>query len=203
VNDPGGDGGSGGAGKSNYVLLLGAFSVSTVGDWLFRLALPLLVLHMTGSALGTAAVYALEYAPYVVFSLVGGVAADRFDRRRLMVASDLLSALLVGLLAGLVSTGAQQLWMVYVGAFLLGAVRPFYHPAFQGLIPRLLPDSELPRANARVQMVESLLGFMGPVLGASVVVALGITSSLFLDTVSFVLSASAIGGIRIPRIAVA
>jgi len=203
VNDRGGDGGSGGAGKSNYLLLLGAFSVSTVGDWLYRLALPLLVLRMTGSALGTAAVYSLEYAPYVVFSLVGGVSADRFDRRRLMVTSDLLSALLVGLLAALVSTGTQQVWMVYLGGFLLGAVRPFYHPAFQGLIPRLLPDSELPRANARVQMVESLLGFMGPVLGASVVLALGITSSLFLDTVSFVLSASAIAGIRAPRAAVA
>lgn len=197
---PGGDAGSG---TTNYVLLLGAFTVSTVGDWLYKLALPLLVLQMTGSALGTAAVYALEYAPYVVFSLVGGVTADRFDRRRLMVTSDLLSALLVGLLAALVWTGTQQVWMVFLGAVLLGAVRPFYHPAFQALIPRLLPDAELPRANARVQMVESLLGFMGPVLGASVVVALGITSSLFLDTVSFVLSASAVAGIRIPRVVVA
>jgi MFS family permease len=200
VKRPGGDGGSG---KSNYVLLLGAFTVSTVGDWLYKLALPLLVLRMTGSALGTAAVYSLEYAPYVVFSLVGGVTADRFDRRRLMVASDFLSALLVGLLAVLVWTGTQQVWMIYLGGFLLGAVRPFYHPAFQALIPRLLPDAELPRANARVQMVESLLGFMGPVLGASVVVALGITSSLFLDTVSFVLSASAVAAIRIPRAVVA
>ena len=196
-------GGDAGSGKSNYVLLLGAFTVSTVGDWLYKLALPLLVLQMTGSALSTAAVYSLEYAPYVVFSLVGGVTADRFDRRRLMVASDFLSALLVGLLAVLVWTGTQQVWMIYLGGFLLGAVRPFYHPAFQALIPRLLPDAELPRANARVQMVESLLGFMGPVLGASVVVALGITSSLFLDTVSFVLSASAVAAIRIPRAVVA
>jgi len=200
VNGRGGDAGSG---STNYVLLLGAFTVSTVGDWLYKLALPLLVLRMTGSALGTAAVYSLEYAPYVVFSLVGGVTADRFDRRRLMVASDFLSALLVGLLAGLVWSGTQQVWMIYLGGFLLGAVRPFYHPAFQALIPRLLPDAELPRANARVQMVESLLGFMGPVLGASVVVALGITSSLFLDTVSFVLSASAVAAIRIPRAVVA
>ena len=198
-----GRGGDAGSGSTNYVLLLGAFTVSTVGDWLYKLALPLLVLRMTGSALGTAAVYSLEYAPYVVFSLVGGVTADRFDRRRLMVTSDFLSALLVGLLAALVWTGTQQVWMVYLGGFLLGAVRPSYHPAFQALIPRLLPDTELPRANARVQMVESLLGFMGPVLGASVVVALGITSSLFLDTVSFVLSASAVAAIRIPRAVVA
>lgn len=198
-----GRGGQAGSGSTNYVLLLGAFTVSTVGDWLYKLALPFLIYRMTGSALETAAVYSLEYAPYVVFSLVGGVTADRFDRRRLMVASDLLSALLVGLLTVLVWTGTQQVWMVYLGGFLLGAVRPFYHPAFQALIPRLLPDAELPRANARVQMVESLLGFMGPVFGASVVVALGITSSLFLDTVSFVLSASAVAGIRIPRVVVA
>jgi MFS family permease len=200
VNGRGGDAGSGSA---NYLLLLGAFTVSTVGDWLYKLALPFLIYRMTGSALETASVYSLEYAPYVVFSLVGGVTADRFDRRRLMVASDLLSALLVGLLAGLVWTGTQQVWMVYLGAVLLGAVRPFYHPAFQALIPRLLPDAELPRANARVQMVESVLGFMGPVFGASVVAALGITSSLFLDTGSFVLSASAVAAIRIPRAVVA
>jgi Na+/melibiose symporter-like transporter len=190
------------AGTSNYLLLLGAFSISTVGDWLYRLALPLLVLRMTGSALGTAAVYALEYGPYVVFSLVGGVAADRFDRRRLMVSCDLVSAVAVGLLGALVWSGTQQVWMVYVGAFFLGSIRPFYHPAFQSLIPTLLPDRQLPRANARVQMAESALGFLGPVLGGSAVLALGITTSLFLDSVSFVLSASAIVSIRILRPAV-
>lgn len=202
MSDRGGAGEPATAERSNYLLLLGAFSISTVGDWLYRLALPLLVLRMTGSALGTAAVYALEYAPYVVFSLVGGVAADRFDRRRLMVASDLVSAVIVGLLAALVWTGTQQVWMVYVGAFLLGAIRPFYHPAFQGLIPRLLPDSQLPRTNSRVQIVESALGFLGPVLGGSVVLALGITTALFLDTVSFVLSASGIAAIRVLRPAI-
>lgn len=57
--------------------LLTAYTISTAGDWLYRLAFPLLVLDLTGSAIGAGLAYALEYLPYILFSLAGGVAADR------------------------------------------------------------------------------------------------------------------------------
>ncbi|HEX6699646.1 MAG TPA: MFS transporter [Gaiellaceae bacterium] len=184
-------------GRRNFPLLLAAFLVSTTGDWLYRLALPLLVLKMTGSALSTATTYALEYAPYLFFSFFGGLAADRFDRRRLLVASDLASAAIVGGLVVLVVAGVQQVWMIYLVAFALAAVRPFYHPAFQSVVPELVPDEKLERANARLQTVESVLNFAGPVLGGGIIAALGTTQALFANAISFLLSASAIVFIRL------
>lgn len=180
----------------NQLFLLGAFTVSTVGDWLYRLALPFLVLELTGSAIGAGLAYAVEYAPYVFFSMLGGVAADRFDRRRLLILADLGSALIVGMLAALVTAGVDAVWLVFVVAFAVSSIRPFYHPAFQSILPSLVPAEGLTRANARIQSIESVLSFAGPVLGGAVIAAVGTSNALWLNAVSFLLSALAIVGIR-------
>lgn len=183
----------------NYWLLLGAFFVSTTGDWLYRLALPLLVLQMTGSALGTAAVYALEHLPFLLFSLFGGVAADRLDRRRLLVATDLVSVAVVGSLAVLVWLQVQQVWMVYVAAFVVAGAPPFYHPTFQSLIPSLVDEAQLPKANSRLQVSQSLLDMLGPALAGGVIAALGVTAALLLDALSFAASGLVIACIAVGR----
>lgn len=185
------------AGFRNRYLLIGAFFVSTIGDWLSRLALPLLVLQMTGSALSTAVTYALEYAPYIVFSLFGGVIADRVDRRRLLVASDACSAGIVGILAALVVFNVQYVALIYLGAFVLGSVRPFHHPAFQSIVPSIVPDEQLPKTNSQVQSIDSLLALAGPVIGGGVIAVLGVTTAFWLDAVSFVISALSISLISV------
>ena len=144
-----------GAASRQYPLLLCAFFVSTAGDWLYRLALPLLVLEMTGSALGTALVYTLEHLPYLLFAVLGGVIADRANRRSLLIRTDIVAAVLIGLLAILVWLRAVEVWMVYAAAFLLSASRPLYHAAFQGLIPRLIAADRLAHANSRLQATQS------------------------------------------------
>ena len=176
----------------DYRLLLGAFFVSTTGDWIYRLALPLFVLRETGSAAATAAIYAIEFVPYVLFSLVGGVAADRFDRRRLLVAGDLASAGLVGGMLAVVHFAPGERWLLYVAALAAASVRPFYHPAFQSFVPALVADRDLLRANAHLQTVENLLAFGGPIAGGAVVAAFGIERSLAVDCLSFAVSAAAI-----------
>ena len=176
----------------DYRLLLGAFFVSTTGDWIYRLALPLFVLRQTGSAAATAAIYAIEFVPYVLFSLFGGVAADRFDRRRLLVAGDLASAGLVGGMLAVVHFAPGERWLLYVAALGAASVRPFYHPAFQSFVPALVADRDLLRANAHLQTVENLLAFGGPVAGGAVVAAFGIERSLAVDCLSFAVSAAAI-----------
>ncbi|MEN3358336.1 MAG: hypothetical protein V7637_2318 [Mycobacteriales bacterium] len=183
----------------NYRLLLTAFFVSTAGDWLYRLALPLLVLQMTGSALTTALVYSLEYLPYLLFAPFAGVVADRADRRVLMISTDLGAAVIVGLLAVLVWQDTQRVWMVYLAAFVLSASRPLYHAAFQGVIPRLVPPDRLVWANSRLQATQSVLDLAGPVLGAGAVAALGAGWALGLDSASFTGSAIAIVLISMAR----
>lgn len=176
----------------DYRLLLGGFVVSTAGDWLYKLALPLLVLRLTGSAVQTAVVYSLEYVPYLLFALLGGVLSDRYDRQRLLVRADLLAAAITGVLAVLSWLNQYHLWLVYPAAFLLSTITPVYQATFQGILPSTVPPDRLGWANSRMQASQSTLDLAGPLLGAGAVALLGVPWALTLDTTSFALSALAV-----------
>jgi MFS family permease len=175
----------------NYTLLLSGFVVSSAGDWLYRLALPLLVLKLTGSALQAAVIYSLEYIPYLVFAPIGGAIADRFDRRRLLIRSDLAAAGIASLLATLVWIHEYHLWLIYLVAFALSLLTPLYQATFLAMVPAVVPREQLAWANSRLQTGQSVLDLAGPLIGASVVAVLGINRALALDAVSFALSACA------------
>lgn len=176
----------------NYWLLLCAFFTSTAGDWLYKLALPLLVLQLTGSALQTAAVYSLEYVPYLLFALVGGVVTDRANRRVLLICAQSTAAVVTGLLAILVWSGDARLAEIYAAAFALSSITPIYQASFQALLPSTVSADRLSWANSRLQAAQGTLDLAGPLLGAGVVAALGVVWSLSLDSASFALSAIAI-----------
>nr|WP_055505119.1 MFS transporter [Nonomuraea pusilla] len=172
-----------------FWLLLAGFLTSSLGTWIYRLALPLLVYDLTGSALGTGLVYVVEYLPYLALSLVGGVLADRFDRRRLLVAGDAVSAVVTLALALLVTAGAGSVWPIYLVALLLAAVDPLYQPAFRAILPSLVPQDRLPQANARVHMGEHAVNMAGPMIGGALVVAFGHEVAVYVDAASFAVSA--------------
>ena len=181
-------------------LLLTGFTVSTSGDWLYRLALPILVLEITGSAVSTAITYAIEYIPYLVLSMFAGVLADRFDRRQTLVIADLSSSVIMFALSVMVTIfNIHSLPLIYFGAFLVASVRPVYHPAFQGLIPQLTERELLIKTNAQIQSMDSILAFTGPVLGAGIIALFNPEVALWANAVSFSLSALAIWLIRSPR----
>src|SRR4051794_21742403 len=87
-------------GRNANLLVISAI-VSSAGDWLYRLALPLVVYELSHSPVSMAFTYVLEYAPYLLLSPVGGLLADRVDKRRLLVACDGMAALLTASLAAL------------------------------------------------------------------------------------------------------
>lgn len=178
-----------------YYLLLVAFLTSSLGNWIYRLALPLLVLDLTGSALNTAIIYVLEYAPFLLLSLPGGVFADRFDRRKLLIAGDLSATVIVAALAGLVWIDVPFIWPIYVAAFLLASVEPLYHPAFQSFLPSLVEDESLEKANAWMQGGENLLTLTAPVAGGALVAFFGFQAALLVDAITFAVSAVAIAAI--------
>ena len=103
-------------------------SVSLLGDQFYLIALPWLVLQMTGSALALGTVLALASIPRALFMLIGGAFVDRFSPRSVMFASNLIRMILVGLLALLVLMGSIQLWMLYVLALAFGTADAFYLP---------------------------------------------------------------------------
>lgn len=185
----------------NYYLLLLAYFASTVGDWFYQLALPLLVYGITRSATSMALTYGLAYLPYILFLPIGGVIADRMSRRRLLIGGDALSAVIVGLLAVVATLHLHDgwlIWFIYPAVFLVAGVTPFYHPAFQSIVPELVDDPHLPKANAWLQSAENLVVVIGPLVGGVCIAVLGATSALFVDATSFVASALLIAGIR-PR----
>lgn len=188
-----------------YHLLLGAYVTSSLGNWVYRITLPLLVLHQTGSALSTSLVYVVEYLPFLLLSLPGGVWADRFDRRRILVGGDLAAAAVAGVLAVLVIADVHSLGVILVVALVLGCVEPVYHPAFQSFLPEILPKDKLAQGNGRLQSGDNIMGMVGPVIAGGAIAVLGYEATITFNAFSYLVSAGAIlligdsGGERAPR----
>jgi MFS family permease len=175
--------------RRDEVLLRCAYIVSTTGDWVFRFALPLLVLKLTGSAFSAAFTYALEFVPYVLVGLFSGVIADRMDRRLLMIGCDLCSALVAGGIAVLCLAGRPPVAAVFVTAFALACVRPLYFPAFQGFLVDRVAEERRAVMNSWIQGSDSLLNMLGPIVGVGVVAFLGPAVASVVNATSFGLSA--------------
>ena len=187
----------------DFRLLWGGQFVSLLGDQFFLVALPWLVLQLTGDPLAIGSVLAVSAAPRAVFLLLGGVLIDRFSPRAVMLYSNIGRMVLVGVLAILTITGAVHLWMLYVFGFLLGLGYALFLPAQAVIVPRLVPEGRLQTGNAIILGTTQLALFIGPVtagvlitlLGqkvagaASVPQASGIALVFALDAVGFLLSA--------------
>ncbi len=120
--------------------------ISLVGDWMLLTALPVYVYQSTGSTLATGAMLAARVIPRILLGSLAGVFVDRWDRRGTLIVANLLLAL--GLLPLLLATSGERLWLVYVVAFVQSAMAQVVAPALGALVPRLVDERELLRANA-------------------------------------------------------
>jgi MFS family permease len=173
----------------NGIRLRGAYFVSNVGDWVYRFAIPTLILRITDSALATAFAYVLEFIPYVIVGLVAGVVADRWNRRRILVICDTGSTGITLIIAGLATLHHLPVTLLYACALLLACVRPLYFPAFQGLLVDTIPERNRARANAWTQTVNSTLDMIGPIAGTAIVAAVGVPVAALINALSFACSA--------------
>jgi MFS family permease len=147
-------------------------AISRLGDQFYLIALPWLVLQLTGDPLAICAVLAVASVPRAVFMLVGGALTDRFSSRTLMLCSDILRVLLVALMAGLVLAGAIELWMIYLFALVFGLVDAFFYPALNAMVPHLVKKEQLQAGNAIVQGTGQLALFAGPVVAGLLIAIL-------------------------------
>ena len=190
----------------NFRLLWIGEGISLLGDQFYMIALPWLVLSLTGNALAVGTVFAVAGIPRALFMLIGGALTDRFTPRKLMIGSNLARMVLTGLLAVLVLTNLIQLWMLYMLALLFGLADAFFFPAQTSMVPRLISKEELQQGNAIIQGTAHLSLFVGPVL-AGVVISLldrgathstsGIALAFGLDSLSFLASITMLGMMRI------
>ena len=190
----------------NFRLLWIGEGISLLGDQFYMIALPWLVLSLTGNALAVGTVMAMAGIPRALFMLVGGALTDRFTPRKLMISSNLVRMLLTGLLASLVATNLIQLWMFYALALLFGLADAFFFPAQTSIVPQLVDKDHLQQGNAMIQGTATLSLLVGPIMAGAMISSLdrsashstlGITLAFALDALSFVASITMLSLMRL------
>jgi MFS family permease len=178
-----------------FHLLITSLAVSSSGDWLYNVALLALVYERTGSATWVSLTTAARLFPIVALGPVGGVLADRYDRRRLMIGADLLRAGLMVML-GIVAAAGLPIVLAPVLAGAATAAGAVYPPCIAACTARFVPDEELQRANALRAGIGQASIVVGPVLGAAAMLVAGPSVAILLNALTFTASALAIGAIR-------
>jgi MFS family permease len=153
----------------NFLLLWLGQGTSLLGDQFSMIALPWLVLMMTGDSVALGIVLALMGVPRAVFMLVGGALTDRFSQRSIMLASDILRLALTAMLAMVIFSGQIQLWMLYLFALAFGTVSGFFLPASNSMVPRIVNKEELMTGNSIIQGTSQLSVFIGPLLAGGLI----------------------------------
>ncbi len=172
----------------SFALLWTGQTISRLGDSLHRIALAWWVLEKTGSATAMGTVLVLSQIPLLVFLLIGGVVVDRFPRLRIMFMSDLLSGLVVTFIAVFSWLNLLRIWHIYVASLLFGFVEAFFFPAYQSVIPQIIPPDMLTSANSLNGLSGRVTGIIGPMIGAGLVAAGGTPLAFALDALSFFIS---------------
>lgn len=186
--------------EEQFRLLFLGQALSVVGDRMTQVVLPFAVLAIGGSATDVGLVAAAGLAPFVVLSLVGGVLADRVDRRRILIASDAIRLLCQAAAGALLLSGAAQVWQLAALTAVFGAADAFFSPAFTGLLPLTVAEPHhLQPATALRGLSYSVGAIAGPVLGGLLIALTGEGGALLVDAGTFVVSVACLLALR-PRV---
>src|SRR5688500_13706054 len=173
-----------------FALLLSGQTFSRLGDFLYQIALAWWVLEKTGSATAMATVLIFSFAPTILFLLIGGVAVDRTHNIHVMLASDLVRGVTVGLVAALAFMDLLQIWHVYTLNLIFGVVDAFFQPAYTAAVPAIVAEADLPSANSLTSFSIQAGRIVGPPLGAAVIALGGIPLAFALNGLTFFISAA-------------
>jgi predicted MFS family arabinose efflux permease len=182
------------------LLWTGAF-ISSSGTWMQEVAQNWLILTMTGSASLLLIDAFLGEVPFLLFSLLGGVVADRFDRRKILLASQCVQLTNAFLLGGLVYFHRVQIWEIFALSFLTGFAQSFGGPAYQSLVPTLVAKEDVPNAVALQSIQFNLARVIGPILAGITFAAFGAAACFGINGLSFFVVIAAILALRIRRVA--
>ena len=181
----------------DFVLYQGGGLLSTFGSGISGIAYPLLTLALTHSAAKTGYVGAVEFLPLVLLSVPAGVAADRFDRRRLMIASDVIGATALALLAAAVLAGRAEFWMIVAVAFVDTSAAVLYRSGSSGAVKAVVPTPQLADASSVTMARMSTVRLVAPPLGGAL---FGLSRGLpfLIDSVSYFFSTASLLLMRTP-----
>ena len=168
----------------DYRLFLSAQIVATTGLWMQRIAQDWLVLELTGSVTAVGIAVALQFLPVLLFGLFGGVIADRYPKRTLLLITQSLATLMAVTLGVLALSGAVQVWHVYAVATLLGFVTVVDNPTRQVFVAELVGDHHIRNAVSLNSSVFQLGALLGPALSGLLIHAFGQGWSFLINAAS-------------------
>jgi len=170
---------------SAFGLLWAGNSISSIGDQFYFVALPWLVLQLSGSSVVLGTITMTAAIPRAALMLVGGALSDRFSPRGIMIGAASLRAVVVAATSALIWTHSLLLWPLYVLAFCFGVADAFAIPAAQTYLPSLVARQQLASANALFQSTVQVTTLVAPAPAGLFIKAFGTAWALFIDAVSF------------------
>ncbi|MEO9237084.1 MAG: MFS transporter, partial [Jatrophihabitantaceae bacterium] len=183
--------------ERNFAWFWTGQSASIAGDGIFRIALPLEVLRLTGKPFDLALVLAVTQIPTILFLLIGGALVDRLSRRAIMLVSDVVNGAATLTVAVLIATGQVHLWHLLLLALVSGIATAVYLPASSAIVPDLLPTSMLTAGNSMLSLSNSLGQFLiGPLAGGVLVALAGTGWAFGVDAATFLVSAGCLAMVR-------
>jgi DHA3 family tetracycline resistance protein-like MFS transporter len=176
-----------------FRLLWSGMTVSLIGDGVFLVAMAWQAYELWNAPAALSLLGIAMTIPTIAFLLPAGILSDRLDRRSLMLGADSARAVVIAVLAALAATGRLTFWELVAIVAVYGAGTAFFTPAFEAVVPDIVPAAELPAANSLDQLVRPIaLRLAGPALGGALVAAAGTGGAFAADAVSFAASTLAV-----------
>lgn len=180
----------------NFRILFAANTISNIGTWAQRIAQDWLVLQLTHSGTYLGLVTALQFTPVLFLSLHGGALADRFDKQRVLIATNIAGGLSAGILGLLVTTHHVALWHVFLLAFLLGVANAVDAPVRQSFVAEVVGHSDVGNAVSLNSANFNAGRLIGPGVSGALIAAFGTGPSFLLNSGSYILVILALMGLR-------
>jgi len=181
----------------NYRLYFIGQSISLCGSWMQAIGQSLLVLRLTGSGVALGLVTALQFTPVLLLAPYGGVLADRFSKRRILLITQSIAGLLALVLGTLVLTGSVRLWMVYLLALGLGLVNAVDNPTRQTFVHELVGRARLGNAVTLNSIIVNLSRVVGPAIAGVLIAQVGLAACFLINGVSFGAVLACLGMMRV------
>lgn len=185
--------------NSNFCLLWIGSTISLFGAEFSFVAVPWLILQVTGSGAALGAILMVEAAPRAALMLFGGVTSDRFSPRQILILTTIIQMLVVAGISALVHFEAIRLWHLYALAFAFGFSDAFAIPARQALLPALVAENQLPAANSLASGSAQIIAIAGPAPAGIVLRLWGIAAGFLIDAVCFFFVLLALVLLREPK----
>jgi len=180
----------------NFGLYFIGQTISSIGSWLQALAVTWLVLEITNRPDQLGIAVALQFLPMLLLGAPAGVLADRFDNRRILIATSAISGVLALAFGAVVTVGHGSIWWIYALTLMLGLVLAVERPAMQAIIFQLVGPDLLPSAVAANSTINSVSRLIGPALAGVLIATVGVGACFFLNAASYLVVIGALVALR-------